>query len=129
MSALQCTDLQDERGLVASESNQPARTCVLPPFSGKLSADEGLKLSNQKFKQLIENTLNTISQMQRKSAFLALHLPAQFASKSIYHFHKGKIVQHTATPVFPTPHVLAQLAFKAYEDYKKVRLTLSMRHG
>ena len=122
MSALQCTDLQDERGLVASESNQPARTCVLPPFSGKLSADEGLKLSNQNFKQLIENSLNTISQMQKKPAFPALHLPAQFASKANYHFHKGKIVtplsQLTATPAFPTPHVLAQLAFKAYEDYK-----------
>ena len=117
MSALQCTDLQDERGLLASESNQPAGTCVLPPFCGKLSEDEGLKLSNQYFKQLIENSLNTFSQMQKKPAFPTLHLPAQFVSKANYHFHKGKIVtplsQLTATPAFPTPHVLAQFAFKA----------------
>ena len=61
--------------------------------------------------------------MQRKPPFPVLHLPAQFASQKSCFFFKGKILtplsQLTATPTFPTPHVLAQFAFKAYEDYKK----------
>ena len=123
MSATESADLQDIAiGRLASQSDQPARPTVLPPFCGTLKEDEGLNLSNQNFKQLIENSFNTISQVQRKPAFPTLHLPAQFASNGNCYFFKGKIVtplsQLTATPPFPTPHVLAQFAYKTYTDYK-----------
>jgi hypothetical protein len=95
----------------------------LPVLCEKFSEDKRLNLSNQNFKQLIENSFNTISQVRRKPPFPALHLPAVFATQTNCFFFKGKILtplsQLTATPAFPTPHVLAQFAFKAYEDYKK----------
>ena len=116
---------------LALQTDHPARQSVLPPFFGKLCEDEGLKLSNQNFMQLIENSSNTnitlISQVKRNPAFPTPHLLAHFDSKGNLtstwgYFFKGKDVrplrQLTATPAFPTPHVLAQFAFKAYEDYK-----------
>ena len=63
-----------------------------PPFSGKLRVDEELNFSKEDFKQSIEDF---------------------FKDKDITH-----ISQLTATPPFPTPHVLAQLASNAYTDYK-----------
>jgi len=127
MSAIKCADLQDSAAApLESRTDQPARPSVLPPFSGKLSVDEGLKLSNENFKQLIENSFNTninsLSQLTATPPLLTPYLLAQFASKPNCYFFKGKVVtplsQLTATPTFPTPHVLAQFAFKAYEDYK-----------
>ena len=91
------------RALLPSLSAQPASPRDLLPFCGKLNIDEKLQLSHKNFKHLIEE------------------------------FYKDKFItplsQLTATPPFPTPHVLAQFASKAYTDYKKQRLTLSMRHG
>jgi hypothetical protein len=122
MSAVECADLQDSaRASLVSLKEQPVGPNVLPPFSGKLSEDEGLKLSNENFKQLIEDSFNTkktlFSQLLRKPAFLTHNLLAQSASKPTCYFAKGKVVtplsQLTATPAFPTPHVLAQFAFKA----------------
>jgi len=133
MSSLGSADLQYSAvENLASQSNQPGGQGVLPPFSVKISVDEGLNLSNQHFKQLIENSFNTniilVSLGQRKPAFPTPNLPAQFATKaykaSVYgYFFKGKVVpplsQLTATPAFPTPHVLAQFASKTYTDYKR----------
>ena len=64
-----------------------------PPFSGKLSADEKLTLSKENFKQSIDDF---------------------FKDKDI-----TPLSQLTATPPFPTPHVLAQFASKTYTDYEK----------
>jgi hypothetical protein len=127
MTALESADLQNSAtACLVLQTDRPTEPILLPPFSGKLSEDEELKLSNHNFKQLIENSHNTIkdllSQVQRKPAFSTLHLPAQFASKASCYFFKGKIVtplsQLRATPAFPTPHVLAHFAYKAYEDYR-----------
>ena len=132
MSALGSANLQDSATeLLASQSGQPAGPNVLPPFSGNLSVDEGLKLSNENFKQLIENSFNTkktlLDNVERNPAFPTPNLLAHFASKANLvgkcgYFFKGVVVpplsQLTATPSFPTPHVLAQFASKAYEDYK-----------
>ena len=74
-------------------TNESAEKSVLPPFSGKLSVDEKLKLTNDKFEQTIHDS---------------------FKDKSI-----TPLSQLTATPPFPTPYVIAQLASKAYKDYKK----------
>ena len=131
MSALGSANLQNSTTEhLASQSGQPAGSSVLPPFSGNLSVDEGLKLSNENFMQLIENSFNTdktlLSQVQRNPAFLTPNLLAHLASKANLaskwgYFFKGIVVpplsQLTATPPFPTPHVLAQFAYKAYEDY------------
>ena len=132
MSDLESADLENSTtARLASQSVQPSGPIVLPPFSGNLSEDEGLKLSNQNFQQLIENSFNTIknllSQVQRKPASPRPDLPDQWASKATWdnrygYFCKGKIVtplsQLTATTAFPTPHVLAQFACKVYEDYR-----------
>jgi len=87
----------------ASHPHETAAHRVLPPFSKELRVDRKLKLSRVDF-------INTIKA-----------------------FFQGKVInaesQLAATPAFPTPHVLAQFASKAYTDYKKQRLTLSMRHG
>jgi hypothetical protein len=93
MSATESADLQDIAiGRLASQSDQPARPTVLPPFCGTLKEDEGLNLSNQNFKQ------------------------------SIDYFFKDKNItplsQLTATSPFPTPHVLVQFAYNAYRDYE-----------
>jgi len=90
MSALECADSATE--ILASQNNQLTRHSVLSPFSGKLSADEKLKLSHEDFKKTIHNF---------------------FKDKNI-----TPLSQLTATPPFPTPHVLAQFAYKVYEDYK-----------
>ena len=92
MSALGSADLQNSAtARLVAPIDQPAGPIVLTPFSGKLSGDEGLKLSNRNFKQLIENSSNTIR-----------NLPSQMQRR----------------PVFPTSHVLAQFASKTYTDYK-----------
>jgi len=77
----------------SSSTNQPAKKSVLPPFSIKLSVDEELKLSNNEFKQTIYNTFK--------------------------HKNLTPLSQLTATPTFPTPHMVAQFASKAYKHYTK----------
>ena len=94
MPVLNCFVSKDNVGENSSSpTNESAEERVLPPFSGKLSADKNVKLSNETFKQ------------------------------TIYDFFKHKnlnpLSQLTATPHFPTPHVLAQFASKVYTDYKK----------
>ena len=94
MSALECDHVQDTgTENSARQTEQQAGPKVLLPFSGKLSVDEELKLSNETF------------------------------NETIYDFFKDKKItplsQLTATPPFPTPHVLAQFASKAYTDYKR----------
>jgi len=78
---------------MASQSDQAAGRFAFPPFCGKLIVDEELKLSCENFKQLIDD------------------------------FYKDRnitpVSQLTATPAFPTPHVLVQFASKTYKDYKK----------
>jgi hypothetical protein len=76
----------------SSSTSQPAEKSVLPPFSGKLSVDEKLTLSHEKFKQTIDDF---------------------FKDKNL-----TPLSQLTATPPFPTSHVLAQFASKTYNDYK-----------
>jgi hypothetical protein len=76
----------------SSPTNQPAEKSVLPPFSGKLNVDEELKLTHEKFKQKFDDF---------------------FKDKNL-----SALSQLTATPPFPTPHVLAQFASKTYTDYK-----------
>jgi len=94
MSVLSSTYPQDTAAeRLASQNVQPAGPRVLPPFSGKLSVDDKLKLSNANFKQTIDDF---------------------FKDKNI-----TPISQLTTTPPFPTPHVLAQFAAKTYTDYKK----------
>ena len=94
MSAIGCADVQDSaRVTLASQTEQSAGTNVLPPFSGKLSVDDKLKLSNANFKQTIDDF---------------------FKDKNI-----TPLSQLTTTPPFPTPYVLAQFASKAYRDYEK----------
>ena len=77
----------------SSPTNESAEKSVLPPFSGTLSVDEKLKLSNSEFK------------------------------RTIYDSFEDKIItplnQLTAMPPFPTPHVMAQFASKTYTEYKK----------
>ena len=133
MSDLEIADLEySATARLASQTDQAAEPSVLPPFCGKLSEDEGLKLSNQNFKQLIKNCSNTnitlLSQVQRNPTFRTPHLLARIAIKAHLvnkwgYFFKGNVVspisQLTEVPTFPTPHVLAQFAYKAYEDYKE----------
>ena len=76
---------------VAITGKQTVST-VLPPFSGKLRVDKKLKLSNEDFKQSVENFYEN----RQLSA----------------------IDQLKATPPYPTPHVLAQFASMAYSDPK-----------
>jgi hypothetical protein len=94
MSASQCVRSQDfARENLASPNDRPAEKSVLSPFSGNLCLDEELILSNKNFKQRIGDF---------------------FRDKDITH-----LSQLTATPAFPTPHVLAQFANKAYTDYER----------
>ena len=73
-------------------TGEQATSTVLSPFSGELCIDKMLKLSHGDFKQKIKK------------------------------FHENKqlsaIDQLKATPAYPTPHVLAQFASMAYDDYK-----------
>jgi len=60
MSALGSADIQNSAiARLVAPTDQQDGPRVLPPFSGKLNGDKGLKLSNQHFKQLIENAFNT----------------------------------------------------------------------
>jgi len=77
----------------SSPTNESAEKSVLPPFTGNLSVDEKLKLSNDDFKQTIYD--------------------------SFKHKNFSPLSQLIATAAFPTPHVMAQFASKTYTDYKK----------
>jgi hypothetical protein len=93
MTALGSSELQNSAGEnLTSQSDQPAGRISFLPFSGKLGVDEELKLSNENFNEKIDDF---------------------FKDKNI-----TPLSQLTATPPFPTPHVLAQFASKAYRDYK-----------
>ena len=88
---------------MAFQSDKADIPSVLQLFSGEFMVDEEIILSCENLNQSIEDF---------------------FKHKNI-----TPLSQLTATPPFPTPYVLAQLASKAYTDYKKYeRLTLSMRH-
>jgi len=94
MSGLQCDSSENNvTDKLLSHQGQPSEQSVLPPFSGILSEDELLNLSNESFKESIDTFLK---------------------NKDI-----NPTYQLTTTPVFPTPYVLAQFASKAYEDYKR----------
>jgi len=87
-------DLEDgEIEPLRSQPLQLTGPSVLPPFSGKLSVDEELKLSNPYFKQTIDDF---------------------FEHKKV-----TPLSQLKATPPFPTPHVLAQFASKSCIDQKE----------
>ena len=93
MSALDCVVSQDTReGNLGLKTDQNAGRSVLPPNSRSLNVDEKLQLSNENFKKSIDDF---------------------FKYKNI-----TPLSQLTETPAFPTPHVLAQFASKAYTDYK-----------
>jgi len=93
MSALGSDDLQNSVGhSLALQSDQQGGRSVLRLFSGELMVDKELKLSRENFIQPIEDF---------------------FRHKNI-----TPLSQITATPPFPTPHVLAQFASKAYTDYQ-----------
>jgi hypothetical protein len=128
MSAVECADLEDSaRESLVRQTEEPAGPSVLPPFSAKLSVDGKLELSNENFKQLIENSVNTkkmlFSQLLRKPAPTTHNLLAQLPSEPNCYFSRDKVAialsQLKATPTFPTPHVLAQFASKAYKDCEK----------
>jgi hypothetical protein len=94
MSSLDSADLQNfAREIAASHSDQPGEQTAFPLFSGELSVDEEIKLGRENFKQLIEEF---------------------YTNKDI-----TPLSQLTSIPPFPTPHVLAQFASKAYTDYDK----------
>jgi hypothetical protein len=87
-------DLQNSEGnILVSQNYQPSRGGVVLPFSGKLGVDTVLELTQENFKQTIYNAFK--------------------------HKHPTPLSQLTATPPFPTPHVLAQFAYKSYTDYNK----------
>jgi hypothetical protein len=94
MSAFGSDDLQNsatER--LASQNDQPTGPSVLPPFSGKLSIADKLKLNKENIKQTAYDT---------------------FKDKDT-----APLSQLRATPPFPTPHVLAQFTSKAYRGSKQ----------
>ena len=94
MSALNCFRSKDKATeILPSQLDPPGEQSVLPPFSGELSVDEELKLTQENFKQTIDDF---------------------FKDKTI-----TPLIQLTSTPAFPTPHVLSQFASKVYRDYKK----------
>ena len=93
MAPFRCVGTQGHEG--ENSGSHPHATSehrVFPPFSGDLKVDEKLKLSNVDFKQTVKDFL--------KCEFVT------------------PLSQLTATAAFPTPHVLAQFASKAYTDYK-----------
>jgi hypothetical protein len=82
MSALGSADLENRAGgYLASNIDQPEGRIAFPPFSGKLVVDEGLKLSCENFREFIDDFYK--------------------------HQNITPLSQLTATPPFPTPHVLA----------------------
>jgi hypothetical protein len=95
MSALGSTDLQNSAtARLASQSDQPEGRSVLLPFCGKLNVDKKLKLSRENFKQSIEEF---------------------YRDKD-----KSPLSQLRTIPPFPTTHMLAHFASKAYRVYKKL---------
>jgi hypothetical protein len=59
--------------------------------------------------------------VSNENILLLTQFPSKANSTSTYgYFFKGKVVtplsQLTATPPFPTPHILAQFAIKAYTN-------------
>jgi hypothetical protein len=98
MPALNCCGSRDKATDISpSPPHQQGAQSVVPPFSGELNVDEELKLSHENFKQTVGDF---------------------FKDK-----HMTPLIQLTATPPYPTPHLLAQFASKAYTDYKNERLT------
>ena len=94
MTDLGSADLQGSAtARLASQSDDPEGRSVLPPFCGKLNVDKELQLSSENFNQSIEEFYRDKDQ--------------------------SPLSQLTATPPFPTPHMLAHFASKAYTDYKK----------
>jgi len=73
----------------AAATGKQTVSTVLPPFSGKLRVDKKLKLSHEDFKQSI---------------------------RKFYSNELSAIDQLKATPNYPTTHLLAQFANKAYAD-------------
>ena len=95
MSVLECIVSQDAgEDNLGLQTDQSAGRSVLPPISWSLNVDDELKLSNENFKKSIDDF---------------------FRHKNI-----TPLSQLTATPAFPTPHVLVQFASKVYTDYKTV---------
>ena len=93
MSALEGVVTQDTgEGNLGLETDQSAGQSEVPPISQSLNVDEELISSKENFKQTIDDF---------------------FKDKNI-----TPLSQLTATPHFPTTHVLAQFASKAYTDYK-----------
>jgi hypothetical protein len=89
------------RDILGPHTPQPAATAkqaasVLPPFSGELRFDKELKLSCEDFKEPIKKFYGN----------------NQLSSTD----------QLKATPLYPTPHVLALFAKMAYHDYKHEEL-------
>jgi len=93
MSGFECIDLLDsERDRLISQPEQADGQRIVPPFCGILNVDGKLQLGREQFKKTIED------------------------------FYKYKNItslsQLKATPPFPTPHLLAYFASKAYTDYR-----------
>jgi len=83
-------DLQNSaRGNLTSQIDKPPGQSFLQPFSEKLRVDEELKLSRESF--IVRSKISSETGISPLS-------------------------QLTATAAFPTPHVLAQFASKAYAD-------------
>jgi len=77
----------------AAATGKEEVSIVLPPFADKLRVDEDLNWRNEYFKTSIKNFL-------KEKKLSAIH-------------------QIKATPLYPTPHVLAQFANMAYRDCKQ----------
>jgi hypothetical protein len=127
MSALGSADLQNSAtSCLASQTDKPAEPSVLPPFCEILSVDGNLKLSNEDFKKLIENSFITnkkpFSQLQRVPTLPTTSTYGYFSERKVVTTLRGfttPLSQLTATPPFPTPHILAQFASNAYTDYRR----------
>jgi hypothetical protein len=77
--------------LECADVQDSATPNVLPPLCERLNVDGKLILRDRNFEQKIYNSFKDITPLS----------------------------QLAATPPFPTPHVLAQFASKAYRDYEK----------
>jgi len=87
-----CCSKHKATGRFPRPTDQPAEQSCVPPLSENLKVDKKLKLSNENFKHTIDYF---------------------FSDKNI-----TPLSQITATPTFPTPHVLAQFASKTYTEYE-----------
>ena len=88
----ECWFTKQRGGKLTPQSNGPDFRSVLRPFAEVLRVDKELKLSSESFIQSIEDFFR--------------------------HKHITSLSQLTATPAFPTPHVLAQFASRVYRNYK-----------